>query len=295
MKTAILNSIAGLWNRLPLIARAVLSGCLVSTLGVFTWNAMLSTLPAPWVILPMIAALWIFWRFFSGKWGSTAGKQSRAKRFRSTSLSPLTWKWGLAAAVFFVIVIQSSFVVTFGVIDFPAAKFAADYKIVDTYPLWVAYLIIIMSSVTAAIVEEAGFRGYMQAPLEKRYGTAPAIFITSLVFTTIHLGHTWALPIWPHIFFASILLGVIAYKTCSLIPGIIGHAILDIFDYSFWWTDLNGGFQKQTIFKTGVDMHFMVWVLIFLFAIFGFFKIIERLSRSNKSSIADVYECAVVV
>jgi len=280
MKTTVLNSASGLWNRLPLIARAVLSGCLVSSLGVFTWGAMLSTLPAPWVILPMIAALWIFWRFFSGKSGSTAGKKSRAERFRSTSLSPAVWKWGLAAAIFFVVIVQTSFTVTFRLIDFPAAKFEADYKLVDTFPLWVAYLIIVMSSVTAAVVEETGFRGYMQAPLEKKYGIVPAIIITSLVFTAIHLSHTWALPIWPHIFFASVLLGIIAYKTGSLIPGIIGHAILDILDYSFWWTDLNGGFQKQTIFKTGVDMHFVVWVFIFLFGLFGFFRIMNRLSKS---------------
>jgi hypothetical protein len=86
----------------------------------------------------------------------------------------------------------------------------------------------------------------------------------------------------PHIFFASVLLGIMAWKSGSLIPGIIGHAILDIFDYSVWWTDLTGGFKHQTIFKTGVDIYFIVWVLIFSFAIFAFFRVIGRLRKSDE-------------
>ena len=181
-----------------------------------------------------------------------------------------------------MVVVQSSFVVTFRLIEFPAAKFTADYKLFDTFPLWVAWLLIVMCSVVNGVCEEAGFRGYMQFPIEKKYGPVTAIVITSILFTLIHLTHTWALPIVPHIFFASVLLGIIAWKSGSLIPGIIGHAILDVFDYSVWWTDLTGGFTKQTIFKTGVDMHFIVWVLIFLLAIFVFFKVIGEINRGNR-------------
>jgi membrane protease YdiL (CAAX protease family) len=277
MKTKISNSLNGLWNRLPLIVRAVLTGFLVSSVGVSLWSVMLAALPGAWPILPMIVILWLYWKFFSG--GFSSGKRANLRRatFRSTKLQPGTWKWGLAAAALFVIVVQASFVVTFRLVDFPAAKFTADYKQLDAFPLWQAFAIIVMSSVAAAIAEEAGFRGYMQAPLEKKYGVTIAIVITSCVFTGIHLSHSWAPPIWPHIFFASVLLGILAYRTGSIIPGIIGHAILDIFDYSVWWTDLTGGFQKQTIFRTGVDLHFGIWVLIFMVALFGFFKVMIKL------------------
>src|SRR6202046_809418 len=121
----------------------------------------------------------------------------------------------------------------------------------------------------------------MQGPLEKTYGVAIAIVITSFVFTAIHLSHSWAPPIWPHIFFASVLLGILAYHTGSLIPGIIRHAILDIFDYSVWWTDITGGFQKRTIFQTGIDLQFMLWLLIFLTALFGFFKVVLKLKAGK--------------
>jgi membrane protease YdiL (CAAX protease family) len=150
----------------------------------------------------------------------------------------------------------------------------------DSMPVWVAWAIITMSSIVAGICEETGFRGYMQVPLEKRYGPAKAIIPTSILFALIHLSHSWALPILPHIFFASVLLGILAYRSGSLIPGIIGHSILDIFDYSVWWSDLTGKFERQTIFRTGVDFHFVIWVLIFLIALLGFFRVLRKMKNS---------------
>src|SRR4029077_15917115 len=115
--------------------------------------------------------------------------------------------------------------------------------------------------------------------LENKFGSATGIFITSIVFMLIHLTHSWAAPIIPHIFFASVLLGILAYQSGSLIPGIIGHSILDIFDYGVWWTNITGGFNKKTIFITGMDLHFIIWCLAFAFALFGFFRAIRRLKN----------------
>jgi membrane protease YdiL (CAAX protease family) len=278
-----MKQISKTWNQAPVIFRAILSGFFVSSIGVFIWGGMLSAFMSVWVIIPMIPILWLFWKFFSGAWGRF--NAFRAAQFRLTSLSPHVCKWGLLGAVLFVAIVQSSFVLTFRLVDFPAAKFMADYTVINRFPLWAAWAILIMGSIVAGICEEAGFRGYMQVPLEKRYGAVTGIVITSICFTVIHLGHTWALPILPHIFFASVLLGILAFKTGSLIPGIIGHSILDIFDYSFWWTNITGGFHKQTIFKTGIDLHFIIWVLLFLSAIYCFFKVIDRLNKADSSEL----------
>jgi membrane protease YdiL (CAAX protease family) len=151
-------------------------------------------------------------------------------------------------------------------------------------PLWVAFTVLIMSSIVAGICEETGFRGYMQAPLEKKYGPSRAIIITSVIFMLIHLSHSWASPILPHIFFASVLLGILAYKTGSLIPGIIGHSILDIFDYSVWWSNITGGFHMQTIFKTGIDLHFIVWDIVFILGLFVFFRLMRKISPTSPNA-----------
>ena len=277
---SILHSISGGWNLLPLVFRSALSGFFVSSVGIACWTLLLKLVPAPFCILPMIIVLWAFWKYYSGSWGSGTNAKKRIVNFRATVLSRQVWKWGLAAAILFVVIVQSSFVVTFRLVEFPSEKFTADYKMLDSMPVWVAWAIITMSSIVAGICEETGFRGYMQVPLEKRYGPAKAIIPTSILFALIHLSHSWALPILPHIFFASVLLGILAYRSGSLIPGIIGHSILDIFDYSVWWSDLTGKFERQTIFRTGVDFHFVIWVLIFLIALLGFFRVLRKMKNS---------------
>jgi membrane protease YdiL (CAAX protease family) len=119
----------------------------------------------------------------------------------------------------------------------------------------------------------------MQVPLEKKFGPAVGIIITSIVFMLIHLSHSWAAPILPHIFFASVLLGILAFQSGSLIPGIIGHSILDVFDYGIWWSNITGGFRRRTIFVTGIDLHFIVFCLIFALALFGFFRAVKRIKN----------------
>ena len=278
-QVTISKQIAMAWNKLPLVLRAVLTGFSVSAVGITIWSVLLTGIAAPWSILPMIVALWAYLKFFSGKWGSKKSTEIKKFKFRAIKLSASTWKWGLSAAILFVIIVQASFVITFRLVDFPSEKFTADYKTLESMPLWVAFAVLIMGSIVAGICEETGFRGYMQAPLEKRYGPSAAIIVTSIIFTLIHLSHSWASPILPHIFFASVLLGILAYKTGSLIPGIIGHSILDIFDYSIWWSNITGGFHKQTIFKTGIDLHFIVWVMVFILALFVFFRSVGRLKK----------------
>ncbi len=277
----VLSQLSIAWNRLPFILRAVLTGFAVSSAGIAIWSLMLSIIPAPWSILPMIIALWSYLNFFSGRWGSKKAVETKKSTFRATHLTPSNWKRGIAGALLFVIIVQASFVITFRLFDFPAEKFTADYKMLESIPLWVAFAVIMMGSVVAGICEETGFRGYMQTPLEKKYGPVIAIIVTSIIFMLIHLSHSWAAPILPHIFFASVLLGILAYKTGSLIPGIIGHSILDIFDYSIWWSNIAGGFHKQTIFKTGMDLHFIAWCIIFILALFIFFRVMDLFKKKK--------------
>jgi membrane protease YdiL (CAAX protease family) len=287
MEKAIHSNVFGrIWKSIPLMVRAIMVGSVVSAAGVGVWGALLGGLKAVWVIVPTIVYLWVYWKFFSGAWGRR-GADVRKENCRSTRLKPYVLKKGLLLAALFVVIVQSSFVVTYRLFEFPAARFTADYKIIDSFPVWQGWLILIMGSIVAGICEEVGFRGYMQAPMEKKYGVATAVVVTSLIFTCTHLSHTWALPILPHIFFASVLLGLIAYRTQSLIPGIIGHSILDIFDYSVWWTDITGGFTKRPIAVTGMDGHFIFWVLVFAGSLWAFFRVIRQLS-ANGSNLAGV-------
>jgi membrane protease YdiL (CAAX protease family) len=271
------NSKTGSGYGLLLVLKAAFIGFIVSSVGIAVWSLFLLKFAAPWSTIPMVFALWAYLKWFSGSWVPKSNQAIRRNRFRLTRLSGADWKWALVAALLFVVMVQGGFVITFRILEFPAARFTADYKMLDAMPSGTAWIIIVMGSVVAGICEETGFRGYMQVPLEKKFGPVTGIVITSILFMLIHLSHSWAPPILPHIFSASVLLGILAYRSGSLIPGIVGHSILDIFDYGVWWSNITGGFNHKTIFVTGFDLHFVVWCLIFALTLFGFFRSVCRL------------------
>jgi len=266
---AIESAVSRFWQRLPVVIRALVVGFLVAEIGIGAWLAVAALIPAPWSLVLMSAFLWAYWRYFSGNgWPkSTAG--ARRIRFRSTRMRAAIWKWSTLAAILFVVIVQSGFVLTFRVTEFPAEAFAAGYGFRDL-PIWLAWLFIVMASLVAGVCEEIGFRGYMQVPLEKRYGPSPAIVIVSLAFVVLHLNQAWAPPILFHIFAMSVLLGVLAYASGSLIPGIIAHTLMDIPNFAYWWTDVAGTFDKRPVAETGVDVHFIVWAVVFVASVVSF-------------------------
>jgi hypothetical protein len=53
------------------------------------------------------------------------------------------------------------------------------------------------------------------------------------------------------------------YPSGLLVPGIITQSLVDIVNFSYWWSDVAGKPEYQPIAITGVDLHFVVWLLIF--------------------------------
>ncbi len=86
-------------------------------------------------------------------------------------------------------------------------------------------LIFIVTVIVTPVVEEAVFRGYLlRVMLRNKYSAFVAILLTSLLFTFSHLSYWNA----PAIFIAGMVLGYIAYKFYSIIPGIIIHAVFNL-------------------------------------------------------------------
>jgi membrane protease YdiL (CAAX protease family) len=253
---------SGLWQRVPVAIRAIATGVLVAEIGIATWMASLILVPGIWPLVIMGGALGAFCAYFSGSWWPRATAESRRDRFRNLKLPRAVWTWSLAATMLFVVVSQSSIVLTFRIVEFPAELFNQGLGF-DDIPLWAAWTFIVMSALVAGICEEIGFRGYMQVPLEKRYGPGVAIAITSLIFLVLHLNQAWAPPLLPHIFALGALFGILAYAAGSLIPSIIAHVVMDIINFAYWWTDVAGRFDMRTLAETGIDGHFVVWSFVF--------------------------------
>jgi membrane protease YdiL (CAAX protease family) len=256
------SALSGFWRRVPVAIRAIVTGFLVAEIGITTWMASLMFVPGIWSLVIMGGALCAFCAYFGGSWWPKATKEIRRERFRALKLPRAVWTWSLLAAMLFVIVTQSSVVVTFRVVEFPAELFDQGFGL-DDIPPWIAWMFIVMSALVAGICEEVGFRGYMQVPLEKRYGPRVAIAITSLVFVVFHLNQAWAPPVLFHLFALSAGGGILAYAAGSLIPIIVAHVVLDVFNFAYWWSDVAGSFEMRPLAETGIDAHFVVWSLVF--------------------------------
>ena len=269
------------WQRIPLVIRAIAIGFTVSTLGVAAWVAVASTGPAPWSVGLMAILLWAFWKYFSGSGWPKSTALYRRESMRRTTLTPAVWRLGLAAAACFVVAFQSGLVVTFRIMPIPSEALTSEYNL-GAAPLWLAWAVIVMASLVAGICEEIGFRGYMQVPLEKRYGPVPAIAIVLVVFLAAHLHQAWLPAFFIVGIYGSIMLGVLAWASGSLIPGIVGHVVMDVCNFSYWWSDVAGKFEKQPISVTGVDTHFLISVGVLATSIALFTLLVRRLLAGRR-------------
>ena len=261
-----------LWKRLPLVVRAVVAGFLVMMVGVQSWGLLLMMTSPLIAVAVMPVLLVLYWFFFSGRVFSRATMAVRRENFRETCLAPATWKWSLGAAALFVIAMEASIFTLFRLIPFRAQQFAMP-ALLDGTPapgLWVG---LIVASLVAGICEETAFRGYLQRPLEARYGPAVAIAVGTVAFVAAHLNQAWVVTLLGPLVLAGVLLGVLAYAARSLVPGMIGHTVMDVFNFSYWWWSLIGHYDRRPIFESGIDLDFAFWagtlaVSLTLFAMF---------------------------
>ncbi len=79
------------------------------------------------------------------------------------------------------------------------------------------------------ILEELFFRGYVQTRVTEDFGPAIGILITALAFSVSHthffIASVFSLGMLGGLFFSALLLSYARYRTGSVIPGIIAHAL----------------------------------------------------------------------
>ncbi|UCD62163.1 MAG: CPBP family intramembrane metalloprotease [Flavobacteriaceae bacterium] len=277
------NAFGRFWMKVPLVLRSILIGFGVSTLGVGIWTIVAISLPGPWSTVLMGIVLIFYWMYFGGKWKPLNTQAFRRFCMRQIKLKKLAWIWGLVAAFFIVLFLHSSLILTFRIVEFQPEVFKT-LSFINDLPNLQAWSIIIGISMVAGICEEIGYRGYLQKPLEQKYGAVTAISISSIVFIIIHLNQAWLSSILVAAFFISFMIGYLAYATNSLIPGIIAHVTFDIINVSYWWSDVIGSFERKPISMTGIDNHFIITVVLVVLSTVLFIVAIRKLLKLKDSS-----------
>jgi membrane protease YdiL (CAAX protease family) len=272
------------WAQIPVSLRAVISGLQIGLAPANVWPLLLLNLGVP-VAAPAEAgflALYLWWA--SGGGPPIISKAARGAAFRTPGLTMIQWSWGVVAALSFAATIHATIVLLFRFEPFPIEAFRQGYDLsfIPSLPLkWIAAVV---SAASAGICEETGFRGYMQRPIEHRHGAPTAIFVSSVFFLLLHLTKGWAVVgMVPIVFGAGLLLGLLAWSSGSLIPGIMGHIVMDIGLFAYWWTGIAGDFTARPIAETGVDRAFLTSCAVLTITLSTVLLAARRLRRMRGS------------
>ena len=77
----------------------------------------------------------------------------------------------------------------------------------------------------------------------------------------------------PIILGAGILLGALAHMSRTLIFCIVGHTLMDVGLFGYWWTQIAGTFSQRPISETGMDRTFAVVVVVLIVTILAIEKL----------------------
>lgn len=177
---------------------------------------------------------------------------------RARALSGRAWRWSLLAGG-----IAWASLLALRIFSDTFFKLPGDtFPDVSAYPLMTIVSYVLMASVVAGLTEEAGFRGYMQGPLERRYGPRVAILTVGIVVWLAHythfIGNEWLFLVYmPFYLTAAIIFGVLAYLTGSILPGVVLHASADVLGFGLlWWWESS----PATFLGVGDRRDLLLWV-----------------------------------
>jgi membrane protease YdiL (CAAX protease family) len=157
------------WQRLPLLVRAILAGAFVTdsmTLPVASFVLGYADVGArwPWSAPLGLAWTWVTWRYWGGVGPPAATSEARRRARRAHALAPASLAASCVAGLLWMAAAQA-----FGQVVGRFVEFTPD-SMPDLSSFGPAFLSGAMSltAINAGFAEELGLRGYLQGALERR-------------------------------------------------------------------------------------------------------------------------------
>lgn len=216
------------WIQAILVSAALLLPPLLLIQAVVGLNTE-QILPAiPWYFPVVVGFLWLYWRFTTGQsfpFKASAKRQQLSRFSPEKSQNPF-WTMVASVALFVMGLALLSVGLSFG--NFTGLEMATRMDaIFELSPYLVIFLLLGMS-LTAGIIEEVVFRGYLQSMLSDRYGRVISITVTAALFWFVHgLPLRLALPYM----LISVGFSVLVESTKSIRPVVIVHVMIDFIGF----------------------------------------------------------------
>jgi membrane protease YdiL (CAAX protease family) len=277
------------WDRLPAIVRGILVAELVVTIGTIPPSIAvilnLRTSPAiPWMLVVTVGWLLFFWWYVSGHGWPRSTQESRRRDLRAPSLSKHAWTWALIAGTFGITGTIAMAFVTARLAHLPREAFAAPMDF-SKYGALTVICAIASISATAGIVEEAGFRGFLISPIQRRHGWMIAILISGIMFfLDHHSSHAYATFVFLPFFLAiSVVHGLLVKYSGSIRPSVLLHALADFIVIPVSY-GLVGTFSVESVSVTGIDRQFIIWVAVMVVCFAAFVPALRVLGARSENT-----------
>lgn len=222
-----------IWSRLPALLRALILAFTILAIGQLPPGLSLAvglryTPAIPWWLIVTGVWLWAFWSYLNGRWVPASTSSWRHETLRGRKVPARVWVWSLAAGGAGMLCVLTGALLTGLIADLPSEAYVAPFDL-GRYAWWTVLAFFVNVAVTAAVVEESAFRGYMLSIVERRHGWAAAVFSVAVAFYLVHLGHAYATAAFAPFFVAySVLHGLLVFLTRSIRPSIVLHSLGDL-------------------------------------------------------------------
>ena len=237
----------------------------------------------PWAIPLTALYLWFFWRYLDGTGPPETTAEERRASLRANRISARVWAWALGAGSLGI----ATLVLALRVVNRLVALPPQQLPDLGGVPKLTVLGLLVMAAPVAGIVEEAAFRGYMQGPIERRYGLPLAILVTGTMFAIAHLDFTPVL--WPYYIAVAVIYGTVTHLTDSILPAVVLHTGGNLYSNLDLWLHGHAEWQARSgpatlIWNTGVDASFWTATFVTIVAALLTMWAYMRLARAARIS-----------
>ena len=278
------------------ILRAVLIGMAIVMVGTIPRNILYFANiqyfnVVPWAV-PLVAIyMWFFWRHLQGYGPPAETSEHRRILMRAKPLSGYVWFWSLLAGTLGIVALVAGLRFANRMIALPEQTLSD----LSQVPRYTMFALLLASAPVAGIIEEIAFRGYMQKPIEEKYGLFVAILITGTMFAVAHLDFT--LVLWPYYVLVAAIYGTVTYLTNSILPAVVLHTCGNLFSNFDLW--LHGRAEWQTgsgpetlVWQTGTDNSFWMTGLFLALmtglTVLAYIRLARITSRESKATVLNI-------
>jgi membrane protease YdiL (CAAX protease family) len=204
----------------------------------------------------------LLWAYLNGRgWPRSTG-QNRKQLLRAQPLHGPAATWACVAGAIGLVTVVTLYFVAIQFVNLPPDAFRP--RAVAAVSLVLIFPIMVMNAIVAGVAEEAGYRGYMQGMLERRFSATVAVALVTIIFTGLHLlGSMQLLPLAVPVGATGIVLGALTAITRSIVPAVVVHVLADTITLPFEW-GLLGRLPVGRFQTSGSDALFVAAVAVII-------------------------------